>query len=103
MLKDNNIEDGFNLIDDTEAMDILRLDTYDENILTPIIQAIPSYIETTTGMSISDQLKEPLAKQTAGLLLQLWYNPESYDGYRLNLTIESLLKALKAKAFTYGS
>lgn len=82
-----------------EAKDVLRLDNnYNDDIIRGLVEAVPSYIETTTGMTIEQQKEEPLATTVGGFLIKLWYNAEGTDSYRLQQVIESLLKTLSFRA-----
>lgn len=88
-----------------EAKDVLRIDTTDNDaLITSLIEAVPGYIEITTGMSEAQQLTEPLAKTVAGFLLLLWYYADHSDDEKLQRTIDSLLKAItfKVQAVTEG-
>lgn len=83
----------------TEARDYLRLDgTDNDGVITPLLSAIPDYIETTTGMSAAQQASEPLADTVSKFLLALWYNAEGTETEKLERTINSLLKVLTAMA-----
>ena len=56
-----------------EARNVLRLDGDDnDDIIMLLLQAIPGYLEVTTGYT-TIQAYSPLAKTVAGFLLQLWY------------------------------
>lgn len=81
-----------------EAKEVLRLDNdFNDEIVYSLVSAIPSYIETTTGMKINQQVFEPLANIVGGFLLQLWYNAEGTNAEQLTRTINSLLKTLSLK------
>lgn len=83
----------------TEARDYLRLDgTDNDGVISPLLSAIPDYIETTTGMSAAQQASEPLANTVSKFLLALWYNAEGTETEKLERTINSLLKVLTAMA-----
>jgi len=83
----------------SEAREVLRLDSDDNDfIIASLLQAIPGYIEVTTGMTEVQQEQEPLAKTAAKFILQLWYNAEQTDSEKLQKTIDSLLKAITIKA-----
>jgi hypothetical protein len=84
-----------------EAREFLRLDGTDiDNIITSLLDAIPGYIEVSTGMSAAQQDTEPLAKTAAKFILQLWYNAEQSDSEKLQRTIDGLFKALSVMART---
>lgn len=86
------------LISIEEARDILRLDGPDNDmIIIPLIEAIPDYLEVTTGRRWdNDTVVNPLAQTAAGFILQLWYNAQGTDTERLKRTIDNLLVALTA-------
>lgn len=78
-----------------EARDILRIDAPDNDIIiNHLLSAIPEYLEVKTGERWDDEPINPLAKTTAGFILQLWFDPESDESWRLKKTIDSLLSAL---------
>lgn len=82
-----------------EAHDTLRIDgtALDINIIQPLIDAIPLYLEATTGRTWTDDtVIHPLAKSAAQFILQLWFNPSDKNVDKLRNTIDSLLVALQA-------
>lgn len=82
----------------SEAKEILRLDNdFNNSVIAALVDAVPSYIESTTGMTVEQQSKEPLATTVGGFLITLWYNAEGTDSYRLNQVIDSLLKTLSLR------
>lgn len=82
-----------------QARNVLRVDEGDnDELITSLMEAIPSYIETATGMKEDQQIKEPMAKTAAGFILTLWYYADKADDKALNRTIEALLKSLTYKA-----
>lgn len=81
-----------------DARDTLRVDGPDNDIIIiPLIEAIPSYLEVTTGRTWLDNPVDSLAETTAKFILQLWYDPQGPDTERLKRTIDNLLIALTAK------
>lgn len=85
----------------TEAMNTLRLDADDaetEMIVQGLLDAVPGYIKTTTGMSESQQEEVPLCGTVTGFLLRLWYYPESVDSEKLQTVVDNLLKSISALA-----
>jgi len=87
------------IIDIEEARDTLRLDGDDNDIIIlPMIDAIPDYLETTTGSSWVDEPNNELAKTAAKFILQLWFDPQQEDTARLKRTIDSLLYVLTIMA-----
>lgn len=82
-----------------EAKAVLRVDTtYNDDLITSLLAALPGYIELTTGMKAADQAAEPLVKTVSGFILMLWYYSDHADDEKLNRTIDSLLKAITLKA-----
>lgn len=76
-----------------EAKHVLRIDfDEDDTLINSLLDAIPIYLETTTGRSWDIEPIQPLAKQTAKFILMNWY--DGTDAY--NKTIEGLLTALTA-------
>ena len=81
-----------------EAKDVLRIDNDANDVLiTSLIEAVPGYIEITTGMTEGQQETEPLAKTAAGFILLLWYYADHADDVKLKRTIDSLLKCITFK------
>ncbi|WP_279285455.1 phage head-tail connector protein [Clostridium sporogenes] len=76
-----------------EARDALRIDGEDNDpIIYPLLEAIPPYLETTTGKAWDKEPIQPLAKQVAKFILIKWFDgTEAYDK-----TIDGLLTALTA-------
>lgn len=88
-----------------EAKDVLRIDNdANDTLIYSLIEAVPGYIEVTTGMKQAQQETEPLAKTVAGFLLLLWYYADHSDDEKLQRTIDSLLKCItfKVEATTEG-
>jgi len=84
-----------------EAREYLRIDgTDNDEIILSLLEAIPGYIEVTTGMTPQQQQAEPLAKTVSKFILQLWYNAEQSESDKLQRTIDGLLKALTVMART---
>lgn len=84
-----------------EARETLRLDGADNDIIViPLVEAIPSYLEVTTGRTWLDEPRDPLAETAAKFILQLWYDTQGPDTERLKRTIDNLLIALTAKGRT---
>lgn len=85
------------IIDIEEARDTLRVDEQDNDpIIMPLVEAIPSYLEVTTGKSWEDEPNNELAQTAAKFILMLWYEPESQHTIHLKRTIDNLLAALTA-------
>ena len=86
----------------TDACKILRVDPGDnDDLINALLDAIPDYIETTTGLAVGYQSAEPLVKTVSGLLLTQWYYADHADDQALTRTINSLLKALSIRARSY--
>lgn len=82
-----------------EAKDVLRIDTTDnDDIVQSLINALPGYIEISTGMKEADQATEPLVKTVSGFILMLWYYSDHADDQKLTRTINNLLECIKVKA-----
>ena len=82
-----------------EAREHLRIDGTDNDvIITSLLDAIPGYIEVTTGMTAAQQEAEPLVKTASKFILQLWYNAEQTNSDKLQRTIDGLLKAITVMA-----
>lgn len=81
-----------------EARDILRIDGSDNDvIIEPLLQAIPPYLEATTGYTATAGEFSPVARAAGRFLLQLWYYGENADTNKLQRVIDCLLKALSAE------
>ncbi|MDR1536931.1 MAG: phage gp6-like head-tail connector protein [Clostridiales bacterium] len=81
-----------------EALDILRLDGTDNyEIIYPLIEAIPPYLQETTGYKRKRGNYYPVARTAARFILQLWYYGENADTNKLRRVIDCLLKALSAE------
>lgn len=81
------------------ACNVLHIDQGDnDDLVKSLLEAIPSYIETTTGMLEDDQEYEPLCKTAAGFILTLWYYADHSDDMKLQRTIDNLLKCITLKA-----
>ena len=85
------------IFDITEARDILRIDGADnDNIIIPLVEAIPPYLTETTGYSAAGDYS-PVAKTAGRFILQQWYYGENSDTDKLQRVIDCLLKALSAE------
>lgn len=81
------------------ARNKLRLDgTDNDTIIQPLLDAMPSYIEQTTGVTSTRQQNDDTVKDIVtaleGFLLQIWYNPEQRDVDKLETVAQSLIKTL---------
>lgn len=91
------------LIKIEEARDTLRVDGTDNDpIIIPLLESIPSYLETTTGRTWEDTPVHPLAQTVTKFILQLWFDPQGQDSERLKRTIDNLLTALTALGRGYN-
>jgi hypothetical protein len=87
------------LISIEEARDTLRVDgSENDDIIIPLLESIPSYLEVKTGKDWLDDPVNPLAQTTAKFILQLWFDPQDQNSERLKRTIDSLLAALTSMA-----
>ena len=85
-----------------EACDTLHVDMgANDDIIKGLLEAIPGYIETTTGLKEEDQGKEPLVDVVSGFLLTQWYYADRADDLSLTRTASSLLKVISLKARNY--
>lgn len=86
------------LITIEEARDTLRLDGADNDIIiVSLLEAIPAYLEVSTGRAWDkDTTIHPLAQTATRFILQLWFNAQGPDTERLKKTIDGLLTALTA-------
>ena len=82
----------------TDALNVLRLDSgANDALVSSLLNAIPGYIEVTTGMSTEQQETEPLVDTVSGFLLTLWYYSDHTDDVKLQRTIDNLLKCITLK------
>lgn len=80
-----------------DARNALRIDgDYNDDIIKPLVEAIPDYLYLTTGHDWLDEPIQPLAQTTAKFILQLWFDPQTQDSERLKRTIDGLLVSLTA-------
>ncbi len=90
------------MLDLIEACNVLHVDVgANDELITALIEAIPDYIETTTGLSTLDQDEEPLVKTLSNFLLTQWYYADHADDQSLTRTINSLTKVLSVRARAY--
>ncbi|MCE5006758.1 head-tail connector protein [Staphylococcus equorum] len=86
-----------------EGRNALRVDgDYNDDVILPLIESIPSYLELTTGRDWLDDEVHPLAKTASGFILQLWFDTQSQDSERLKRTIDGLLVSLTALGRSYN-
>lgn len=81
-----------------DAVDILGLDSDSyliDSLVVPLVDSLPSQIEKTTGLTIEEQEKEPLVFTLSSFLIQLWFNAEDTQSYRLQRVIDSLTSTIK--------
>ena len=87
----------------SQACNILHVDQgNNDELIGALVEAIPSYIETATGLSVIYQDEEPLVDVVGGLLLTQWYYSDHADDQSLTRTINALLKALAVRARSYA-
>lgn len=81
-----------------EACNILRVDEgNNDELIQSLVDAIPDYIEITTGMKKEQQEEEPLVKTASNFILTLWYFSDHSDDVKLQRTIDNLLKCITLK------
>ena len=86
-----------------DARNALRVDgDYNDDIIKPLIGAIPDYLYLTTGRDWLDDEVQPLAQTAAKFILQLWFDPQTQDSDRLKRTIDGLLVSLTALGRSYN-
>lgn len=86
-----------------EACRVLHVDSgVNDALIGALVEALPSYIETTTGLAEDKQDDEPLVSTVSGLLLTQWYYADHADDQSLTRTINALLKALSVRARSYA-
>lgn len=84
-----------------EGLEVLHVDAgANDRLIISLLNAVPHYIQTATGMTVEMQATEPLVKVATGFLLRLWYFGDHADDVALKRTIDSLLITLKAKVQT---
>lgn len=87
----------------TEACNVLHVDAgVQDDLIYALVTALPSYIETTTGLEEAYQSSEPLVQTVEGLLLTQWYYADHADDQALTRTINALLKAITLRARDYA-
>lgn len=83
----------------SEAYNVLHVDAgVNDDLIQALLDAIPDYIETTTGLSVENQSAEPLVQTVSGFILTQWYYADHADDQALTRTINSLLKVLNIRA-----
>lgn len=88
----------------SDACNVLHVDEgNNDELINSLVVALPSYIETTTGLKKGDQDNEPLVETVSGLLLTQWYYADHADDQSLTRTIDALLKALTIRARNYNN
>ncbi len=86
-----------------EAREVLHVDAgVQDDLIGALVYALPSYIETTTGLAEAYQGVEPLVKTVEGLLITQWYYADHADDQSLTRTINALLKAITLRARDYA-
>ena len=85
----------------SDARNVLHVDAgANDDLIESLLDAIPSYIEVTTGVTEATQANQyiPLVETVSGFLLTQWYYADHADDQALTRTINALLKALTLKA-----
>ena len=81
-----------------EACNVLRVDEGpNDELIRGLLEAIPGYIEVSTGMTVEQQETEPMVQTLSGFLLRLWYFADNVDDVKLSRTIKNLLKCITLK------
>lgn len=82
-----------------DAYDVLHVDQgANDDLIHSLLEALPGYIELSTGMKEADQVNEPLCQVVEGFILTQWYYADHADDQALTRTINSLLNAITLKA-----
>ena len=82
-----------------KAREWLRITgTANDDIIQGLLDAVPDYIEVTTGMDAEMQKSEPLADTVAKFLLSLWFDAQQSEAERLQRVTDNLLKTLTVRA-----
>ncbi len=83
----------------SDARNVLRVDEgVNDGLIASLVEALPDYIETATGMPPDQQTDDPLVSTVSGFLVTLWYYADHTDDMKLQRTIDSLLKCITLKA-----
>ena len=81
-----------------EARDVLKVDGEDNDpVIYQLLEAIPPYLQQTTGYTAQEGQYSPLAKTAARFILWQWFDGASAEIYKLQRVIDNLLKALSAE------
>ena len=87
----------------SEACNVLHVDEgNNDELISSLVYALPSYIEVTTGLEEAYQDNEPLVETVSGLILTQWYYSDHADDQSLTRTINALLKAITLRARDYA-
>ena len=83
-----------------EAKEILRVDGNDLDLeIASLVDAIPSYLEATTGYLYQKEGKgHQVARTAAKFLLILWFDEYGNDKSKIQRTIDNLLTVLSTIA-----
>ena len=83
----------------TEACNVLHVDEgNNDGLIYSLTEALPGYIEMSTGYPASLQYQEPLVNVVEGLILTQWYYADHADDQALTRSINALLKVITLKA-----
>ena len=86
-------------MDISEACNVLHINEGDnDELVQSLLDALPDYIELTTGLKPDDQANEPLVHALSGFLLTLWYYADHSDDQALTRTINALTKVITLRA-----
>lgn len=86
----------------SEACNVLHVDQgNNDELISSLLIALPSYIATTTGLAEENQSAEPLVEVVSGFILTQWYYADHADDQALTRTINALLKAISLRARDY--
>lgn len=86
-----------------DACNVLHVNEGDnDELIQTLVSALPDYIEVATGLSVDNQVSEPMVDTVAGLILTQWYYADHADDQSLTRTINALLKAITLRARAYA-
>ena len=83
----------------SEACNVLHVDEgNNDSLIYSLTEALPGYIEMSTGYPSNLQYQEPLVNVVEGLILTQWYYADHADDQALTRSINALLKVITLKA-----
>lgn len=95
--------DALPWLNETDALDLLRVSADNASIIASLAEALPDYVEATTGYPrdlVSSDDCNNVVRQLCRLTLQLWYNPDGTDAPQLEAVANGLAKTVRAMDFS---